>query len=120
MVAEQRNRRFWSETALIFAAWAVFGLLVVNQSSMLSALGGRPIPWVVALRPALLEAALWAFTTVAIFWLARRFPLERGRVLRGVAVHVVAAVVIAQAPPKRPTSTPIVECHFECHLARKT
>jgi sensor histidine kinase YesM len=91
------KRRFWWETALIFAAWAVFGLLVANQSSMLSALGGRPMPWVVALRPALLESILWAFTTLAIFWLARRFPLERGRVPLGIAVHLVAAVVIALA-----------------------
>ena len=97
MVAEPRNRRFWLETAIIFAAWAVFGLLVANQSSMLSALGGRPMPWVTALRPGLLEASLWAFTTVAIFWLARRFPLERGQVLQGIAVHLVAAVVIALA-----------------------
>ena len=66
MVEAQRNRRLWLETAIIFAAWAVFGLLVANQSSMLSALGGRPMPWVIALRPALLEAALWAFTTLAI------------------------------------------------------
>jgi two-component sensor histidine kinase len=97
MVADQRNRRLWLETALIFAAWTVFGLLVANQSSMLSALGGRQMPWVIALRPALLESALWAFTTVAIFWLARRFPIERGRVLGGIAVHLVAAVVIALA-----------------------
>jgi two-component system, LytTR family, sensor kinase len=92
-----RNRRLWLETALIVAAWTVFGLLVANQSTMLSALGGRPMPWVIALRPALLEAALWAFTTLGIFWLARRFPLERGRVLRGIAVHLVAALVIALA-----------------------
>ena len=97
MVAEPRNRRFWLETAIIFAAWAVFGLLVANQSTILSALGGRPMPWVTALRPGLLEASLWAFTTVAIFWLARRFPLERGQVLQGIAVHLVAAVVIALA-----------------------
>jgi two-component system, LytTR family, sensor kinase len=51
----------------------------------------------VALRPGLLEATLWAFTTVAIFWLARRFPLERGRVLPRIALHLVAAVVIALA-----------------------
>jgi two-component system LytT family sensor kinase len=96
---KQRNRRLWLETAIIFAAWAVFGLLVANQSTMLSSLGGRPMPWVVALRPALLEAALWAWTTLAIFWLARHFPIEnvRGRVFTGVAVHLVAAVVIALA-----------------------
>jgi LytS/YehU family sensor histidine kinase len=92
---DQRNRQLWTETAIIFAAWAVFGLLVANQSNILATLGGRDMPWIVALRPALLESVLWAFTTVAIFWLARRFPLERGRVLRAIAVHLVAAVVIA-------------------------
>ncbi len=97
MVAEQRNRRFWLEAALIFVAWTVFGLLLANQSAMLSTLGGRQMPAYVALRPALLEAGLWAFTTIAIFWLARRFPLDRGRVFQGLVVHLAAAVVIALA-----------------------
>lgn len=92
-----KNRRLWLETAIIFAAWAVFGLLVANQSNMLATMGGRDMPWSVALRPALLESFLWALTTVVIFWLTRRFPLERGRMLRGIAVHLVAAVVIASA-----------------------
>src|SRR5919106_3240518 len=60
-------------------------------------LGGRQVPWVILLRSTLLDSYLWAFTTLAIFWLARRFPLERGRVLRGIAVHLVSAVVIALA-----------------------
>jgi two-component system, LytTR family, sensor kinase len=85
------------ETAIIFAAWAVFGLLLANQSYIQAALGGRQMPVVTALRPGLLEAFLWALTTLIIFWLARRFPLERGRVLRGIAVHLVSAVLIALA-----------------------
>jgi two-component system LytT family sensor kinase len=97
MAMTQKNRRHWMEAAIIFAAWAVFGLLVANQSSMLATLGGRQMPWKTALRPGLLEAFLWALTTVAIFWLTRRFPLERGRVLGRIAVHLVAAVVIALA-----------------------
>src|SRR5689334_14992770 len=97
MVTEQRNRRLWPETALIFAAWTIFGLLLANQSYIQTALAGRQMPVFVALRPGLLEAVLWALTTLAIFWLARRFPLDRGRVLRGIAVHLVAAVVIALA-----------------------
>jgi two-component system, LytTR family, sensor kinase len=97
MVADTRNRRIWLETALIFAAWTVFGLLLANQSYIQSLLGGRQMPVVVALRPGLLEAFLWALTTLGIFWLARRFPLDRGRVLLGVAVHLVAAIVIALA-----------------------
>ena len=97
MVAEQRNRRLWLETALIFAAWTVFGLLLANQFHMQSELIGRPDPWVNALRAGLLDAYLWAFSTVVIFWLARRLPVERGRLLLGVAVHLVAAVLLGLA-----------------------
>lgn len=97
MVPQQRKRRFWLETTIIFAAWTIFGLLLANQAYIQSALGGRQMPVIVALRPGLLEAVLWSFTTLAIFWLARRFPLERGRMLRSIAVHVVAAILIALA-----------------------
>jgi two-component system LytT family sensor kinase len=97
MLVKQRNHRLWMEAGIIFAAWAVFGLLVANQSYIGSALRGRQMPLWLALRPALMEATIWAFTTLAIFWLARRFPLERGRVLLGIMVHVVAAVAISLA-----------------------
>lgn len=83
------------EAAIIFAAWTIFGLLLAHQSYIQAAIGGRQMPWYVAVRPAALESFLWALTTLAIFWLARRFTLERGRMLRGIAAHLVASVVIA-------------------------
>ena len=95
--AEQRIRRLWLETALIFVAWTVFGLLLANQIYIQSQLRGQSVPWVRVLRSGLLEAYLWAFATLAIFWLARRFPLERGHVLPRIAVHLVAAVVLSLA-----------------------
>ena len=52
MVGEQRHRRLWLETAIIFAAWAVFGLLLTNQSYIQAALGGRQMPLVIALHGA--------------------------------------------------------------------
>ena len=64
---------------------------------MQSQLRGQPVPWVRVLRPGLLDAYLWAFATFAIFWLARRFPLEGRRVLRSIAVHLVAAVALSLA-----------------------
>ena len=97
MAEDQQNRQRWLEAALIFAGWTVFALLIANQVHMQGELRGRPVPWVVALRPAILESFLWAVTTLAIFWLARRFPLERGLVLQRIGVHLVAAVGIAMA-----------------------
>jgi two-component system LytT family sensor kinase len=96
-IAARRTRRILLETGLVFAAWTIFGLLLANQSYVQSALAGRRMPVYVALRPALLEAVVWSLTTLAIFWLAQRFPLERPRLLRAVAVHVAAAIAIAVA-----------------------
>jgi two-component system, LytTR family, sensor kinase len=95
MVEEQPYRQHRLEAALIFAAWTVFGLILANQAFMMSELRGQPVTWMHALRHAMLDAYLWAFATLAIFWLARRFPLERGRMLRSIAVHVVAAIVLS-------------------------
>ncbi len=97
MAEEQRNRQLWLEAALIFAAWTVFGLITANQYYMQFELRGHPIPWRDALKHGLFEAYLWAFATLAIFWLARRFPLERGRMLPSIAVHLVGAVVLSLA-----------------------
>ena len=97
MAEEQRDRQPWVEAALIFAAWTVFGLLLAHQFHMQSELSGRPDRWINVLRAGLLDAYLWAFSTLAIFWLARRVPLERRRLLLGIAVHLIAAVVLGLA-----------------------
>jgi two-component system LytT family sensor kinase len=97
MASEQRTRRFVMETAIVFAAWAIFGLLLAHQSYIQAAIGGRQMPVWIAVRAALVESVLWSLTTLVIFWLARRFPIDHGRVLRGVALHLVAAIVIAMA-----------------------
>ena len=56
MAMEQRTRRVWLETAIIFAAWAVFALLLANQSYVQASLAGRQMPLVTALRSKLSRA----------------------------------------------------------------
>jgi hypothetical protein len=94
MAEEQRSPKVRLEAALIFAAWTVFGLLLANQLRMQSELSGRPDRWIDVLRSGLLDSHLWAFSTVAIFRLARRVPLERRRSLLSIAVRLIAAVVV--------------------------
>jgi two-component system, LytTR family, sensor kinase len=97
MADEQGYRQRWLETAIIFAAWTVFGLITANQHYMQFELRGRSVPLGTILGVNLLESFLWALATVAIFWLTRRFPLERGRMLRGIVVHLSAAVLLSLA-----------------------
>jgi two-component sensor histidine kinase len=97
MAEEQRDRRFWREAVVIFCAWTVFGLILANQFYMQAQLRDHAVPWGRGVRPALFDSYLWAVATLAVFWLARRFPLERGRMLRNSAVHLVGAVVLSLA-----------------------
>ncbi len=95
MAESHRNHQPWLETALIFAGWTVFALLTTNQVYVQDELRGDALPWGRVIRGGLLDAYLWAFTTLVIFWLARRFPLERGGMLRGIVVHVVSAIILS-------------------------
>ena len=97
MAEEQRNRRFWPEAALVLAAWAVFGLISSNQYYTQAELTGRPESWEKVLLNAQFEMFLSALSTLVIFALARRFPLERGRMRRGGEVHLLGAVVLSLA-----------------------
>jgi two-component system, LytTR family, sensor kinase len=97
MADEERRRQFWLEVALIFVVWTIFGLILTNQIAMQSQLRGTPVTWVEFMRHALFDSYLWAFATIAIFWLARRFPLERGRLLRNGAVHMLGALAMTGA-----------------------
>jgi two-component system, LytTR family, sensor kinase len=93
--AEARPHRL--ELLLIFAGWTAFGLFNANQTYVAAELRGSPISAGRVLSTAMTDAYLWALATIAIFWLARRFPLARGRILPHAAVHLVAGVTLSLA-----------------------
>jgi sensor histidine kinase YesM len=96
MVEEQRGRQSWMEAAIIFAGWTAVALITTYQTSGQYALRGRPAPLSPSqvLMNGLLDSYLWALTTLVVFWLARRFPIERGRILRAFAVHSVGGTAV--------------------------
>src|SRR4051812_12754120 len=69
-----------------------------------------PFDWAGAVGISAVNWLPWAALTPVIFWLARRFPLERGRLLPSVPVHLIAGVactalclwISASAFPMRP------------------
>jgi two-component system, LytTR family, sensor kinase len=94
-VAEPRPHRL--ELLLIVAGWTAFGLFNANQTYVAAEIRGNPIAAGEVLRASMTDAYLWALATIAIFWLARRFPLARGRLALHAAVHLIAGITLSLA-----------------------
>ena len=85
----------WGELGLMFAAWTLVWAFGQTQAYLGSIFGGRK--WL-GMRVVLwdLESVwLWALFTPPMFWLAARFPLEKGVRARNLAVHAACALGFA-------------------------
>ena len=82
---------------LIFGGWTAAGLFFASQLYFLYPItsGGGEISFSRALLVNVPFYWLWALLTPAILGLARRFPLERGRWKRSLAVHAGASVALS-------------------------
>jgi signal transduction histidine kinase len=83
--------------AASFGYWTLSGLLSAANYHNMAALDGAPVTWAHALRTSLVATWLWVPLTVFIFWLAGRYPIERGDWRRGVAIHAVGGIVVVLA-----------------------
>jgi hypothetical protein len=75
-----------------FAAQAAVWVLLGFAFAGLLVLAG-PFEWPAALGISAVNWLPWAALTPVIFWLSKLFPLERGRLLRSVPVHIVAGLL---------------------------
>jgi signal transduction histidine kinase len=81
----------------VSAAWLGPAILAAFQAYVQGRLGNRDPA---TARGLLWEAGDWliyALLTPAVFWLARRLPLVRGRLRRHTPVHLAAAIVLCAA-----------------------
>ncbi|MFT3765062.1 MAG: histidine kinase [Minicystis sp.] len=98
-----RDPDFLERPAALWAAsflwWTSSGLLSAINYHQMSGLDGTVVTWGHALRTVLISVWGWVPLTVAIFWLARRHPIERAAWGRAVAVHAAggAGVVLLRA-----------------------
>ena len=77
--------------ALFAVQAAVWAALTFAFAALLVLVG--PFEWADALGISAVNWIPWVALTPVIFWLSHRFPLERGRLLRSVPIHVVAALL---------------------------
>jgi two-component system LytT family sensor kinase len=81
----------WVKWAVIFLCWTGFALFFTSQSYMFQARSAGTIEWKGTLFNWLLGSYTWFALTPLVLKLSNRFPLQRGKLLRSVAVHAIAA-----------------------------
>jgi two-component system LytT family sensor kinase len=89
--------RGWFRVASIIGIWTLFGLFLVSQTGLAFSRRDWPVNWYRIFSAELAFAYAWAALTPLVLWLARRFPLERERWPRSLAVHVLASLFIGLA-----------------------
>jgi two-component system LytT family sensor kinase len=97
----------WPIRFLVFGIWTFLGVFFTVHTYLVyySTLRAEPdlpkprpgISWLEALRLNLAEVYIWALVAPVIFWLAKRFPIDRRRWKSSLAIHVLACLVVAIA-----------------------
>ena len=90
----RRTRAPYPRWWVVLAAWMLWGLLWSTQVALYSRLGGRPMPYLEALRLQMPLGFAWALLTPGIVWLGRRYPpFEGPRWPLGLAVNLIVSMV---------------------------
>jgi signal transduction histidine kinase len=80
---------------LIWLAWTAAGLFYATQDVMLRAYRSEAVPWLPLFGGWMLSMYICAAFTPTILWLGRRWPLERGRRLARVLLHLLFSAVFS-------------------------
>src|SRR5205807_973823 len=92
-------QRRWLKWALFAAGSSFIGLFFALQEWFTYPVEKPPISWARQLTSELGFWYAWAALVPAVWWLARRVPLESERLGRSLALHIPAAAVFAVAQP---------------------
>ena len=87
-------QRRWFRAVLVIAAWTVFASFLTSQMYLAYSRREIPIRWQRIFIVELIYAYIWAGLTPLILWLATRFPIERFKWMRSLAIHAGASILI--------------------------
>jgi two-component sensor histidine kinase len=91
--ARRRTAVWWAVAALW---WTVDGLVAASNYHRMGRLP-EGLTWAAVFRTTMTSAWMWVPLTVLAFWLADRFPLERGAWRRHLPAHAAGALVACVA-----------------------
>lgn len=81
--------------AVVVATWVLVGVVWGAQNSLGAALQGKPEPLAETIPAALHQSLPWIPGTLAVVWLAARFPVARHTWRRHLWLHLLAMPVVA-------------------------
>ena len=87
-------RKHFLQAGLILACWTVLALLFIPQTYNANAHTSSPITVWEALLANLILFYTWAALTPLVLWLGRRFPIERGKLVRNLIILILLEVPI--------------------------
>jgi two-component sensor histidine kinase len=88
-----KNR--WLRWAGALALWTAVGLLFAGQLYLSRSKSDTPVSWTFAVGRALADWYVFAVLSIPVFWLARRFRLERSNWPRRFPVHLAASALFS-------------------------
>src|SRR3712207_5760880 len=89
------SRAVW--WTIVGVNWTSLAALSISQSAISRAYRGEPMRWGPLVAVRLADWYTCALFIPAFFWLARRYPIERGTWRPNAAIHLVASVVFVVA-----------------------
>jgi signal transduction histidine kinase len=86
---------FWVRIVVYIFFWTLLGFLNVSQTYFMRTTLGRPFDFWEALVYGLTDWYIWAALAPVVWFLGRWFPLEQGRWVRHLPLHVVFSFICA-------------------------
>lgn len=90
-------KKYWKVACLIVGCWFFMALLFTPQTYLTNLRSPTPLTWGQAFLATLLLFQVWSVLTPVLLWLGARFPLERPRLLRNLAIHILLSGPVALA-----------------------
>lgn len=81
--------------AVLLAGWTLIGFVYAGQMYLVYLRTNQPAPFIRLLLLGLIYWYSWAVLSALIFKLARRYPIERKKLPRSLAIHALAAVLFS-------------------------